>query len=76
MSALRTTSVGKPAPVIEEHFFRQATVLSIPLEIGVAMNMSEGQVRRVLSAVERLREQTPAVWAAFGDGSSTPAAST
>ncbi len=51
-----------------EYFHRQAQLMSIPLEIGVAMMMSEGQVRRVLSAAERLRDQTPAVWAAFADG--------
>ncbi|MGJ9421334.1 DUF222 domain-containing protein [Aeromicrobium sp. CF3.5] len=52
----------------EEYFHRQAQLLSIPLEIGVAMAMSEGQIRRVLSAAERLRDRTPAVWAAFADG--------
>lgn len=46
--------------LIEEYFARQATLLSIPMEIGVAMTMSEGQVRRILSAAERLRAQTPA----------------
>ncbi len=53
---------------IEEYFARQATLLSIPLEIGVAMNLSEGQVRRVLSAAERIRDRAPAVWSAFADG--------
>ncbi len=53
---------------IAEYFHRQAQLMSIPLEIGVALNMSEGQVRRVLSAAERLRDHTPAVWAAFADG--------
>ncbi len=52
----------------EEYFHRQAQLMSIPLEIGVAMNLSEGQVRRVLSAAERLRDTTPAVWAALADG--------
>ena len=51
-----------------EYFLRQSQLRSIALEIGVAMQMSEGQVHRILSAAERLRDQAPAVWSAFADG--------
>jgi hypothetical protein len=53
---------------IGEYFLRQAQLRSIALEIGVALNMSENQVHRIVSAAERLREHTPTVWAAFGSG--------
>ena len=52
----------------DEFFRRQALMRSIPLEIAVATGHSEGQVHRILSAAERLRDQTPAVWSAFADG--------
>ena len=51
-----------------EFFLRQSQLRSIALEIGVAMKMSEGQVHRILSAAERLRDQAPAAWSAFADG--------
>ncbi len=51
-----------------EYFHRQAQLRSIALEIGSTLNLSEGQVHRVLSAAERLRDHTPAVWSAFADG--------
>lgn len=51
-----------------EFFLRQSQLRSIALEIGTAMQMSEGQVHRILSAAERLRDSTPAVWTAFADG--------
>jgi len=41
---------------------------AIALAIGEAMNLSEGQVHLRLSAAERVRDRTPAVWQAFGDG--------
>ncbi len=51
-----------------EYFTRQAQLRSIALEIAVAMNLSEGQVHRRLSCAGTVRDQAPAVWAAFAEG--------
>jgi len=40
----------------------------IPLEIGQAMELSEGQVQAILFAARTARDRTPTVWAAFGRG--------
>ena len=40
----------------------------VPLTIGQAMGLSEGQARMRVSIAQRVRTQTPQVWLAFGDG--------
>jgi len=40
----------------------------IPLEIGQAMELSEGQVNSILFAARTARDRTPTVWAAFSRG--------
>ena len=40
----------------------------IPLEIGQAMELSEGQVKAILFAARTARDRTPAVWTAFRNG--------
>ncbi len=47
---------------------RQVELSVIPLTLGQAMGLSEGQVTHRLAAVERVHDQLPATWAAYRDG--------
>jgi hypothetical protein len=53
---------------IESGRLRQVERSSIPLTIAEATHLSEGQVLLRLSAADRVRDQTPAVWEAFSHG--------
>lgn len=47
---------------------RQAERSAIPMTIAEATRLSDGQVQLRLSAADRVREHTPAVWGAFAEG--------
>ncbi len=47
---------------------RQMERAAIPLTIGEAMGLSEGQVQYRLSAADTVRDQSPTSWQAFVDG--------
>ncbi|WP_370240351.1 DUF222 domain-containing protein [Aeromicrobium sp.] len=53
---------------IESPMVRLVERSAIPLEIGQAVGLSEGQVTNRLAAADRLRERTPYTWRAFRDG--------
>jgi hypothetical protein len=53
---------------LESSMRRKLERSSLALTIGEAMNLSEGQVAYKLAAADRVREKTPHVWDAFGDG--------
>lgn len=57
----RTTGVEPPMR-------RQIERSAIPMSIGEAMGLSEGQVQLRLSAADTVRDHTPTVWEAFGNG--------
>src|SRR5690349_12331543 len=47
---------------------KQMNLSAIPMEIGTAPGLSEGQVHRRLSVARRVRGQAPMTWLAFTDG--------
>jgi len=47
---------------------RQLACTMIPLEIGQAMGLSEGQVRSVMFAAESVRDRAPSAWREFVTG--------
>jgi hypothetical protein len=47
---------------------RQVEKSMIPLTIGQAMGLSEGQVQFRIAIAQRVRSRSPQVWLAFGDG--------
>ncbi len=53
---------------IDDHFHRMTTRSAIPLTLGRATGLSEGQVSSRLAVAARLRANAPGVWAAFEDG--------
>jgi hypothetical protein len=53
---------------IDDHFHRMTTRSAIPLTLGRATGLSEGQVSSRLAVAARLRAHAPGVWAAFEDG--------
>jgi hypothetical protein len=63
----RDTEYARTAS-IESPMRRTMERSAIALTIGEAMNLSEGQVVHKLAAAERIRQHTPHVWDAFGDG--------
>ena len=67
MGRFREAEMARTAHV-EPAMRRQVERSAIALTIGEAMNLSEGQVQLRLSVADRVREQTPSVWAAFSDG--------
>jgi hypothetical protein len=52
----------------ESTVLRQAERSMIPLRIGQAMGLSEGQVQARVAIAQRVRDETPQAWLAFGDG--------
>ena len=52
----------------ESSLRRQVEKGMVPLTIGQAMGLSEGQVQVRLAMARRVRSQAPQVWLAFGDG--------
>ena len=70
-SAMLDYAVGQEAAAnagASTEFARQANIAVIALEIGTATGLSEHQVHRRLTAAERVRDQAPATWLAFGSG--------
>ncbi|MET0928616.1 MAG: DUF222 domain-containing protein [Aeromicrobium sp.] len=53
---------------LESPMRRKLERSAITLAIGEAMNLSEARVSYKLAAADRVREKTPQVWDAFGDG--------
>lgn len=53
---------------LESPMRRLVEKAGIPLEIGQAMGLSEGQVMTRMAAARRVRELAPRVWQAFGLG--------
>ncbi|MET0928799.1 MAG: DUF222 domain-containing protein, partial [Aeromicrobium sp.] len=53
---------------LESSMRRRIERSAIALTIGESMNLSEAQVVHKLAAADRVREKTPQVWGAFGDG--------
>ena len=53
---------------VEPTRLRQVERSAIALAIAEATQLSEGQVQLRLSVADRVREQTPSVWAAFSHG--------
>jgi hypothetical protein len=53
---------------IESTLRRKIERSAVALTIGEAMGLSEGQVAYKVAAADRVREATPHVWDAFGDG--------
>ena len=53
---------------VEPTLRRKIERSAISLTIGESMRLSEGQVFSRLSAADSVREKTPTVWDAFGDG--------
>jgi hypothetical protein len=56
------------ADAAESPLRRQTEKSMIPLCIGQAMGLSEGQVHLRVAVAQRVREQAPQTWLAFGDG--------
>jgi hypothetical protein len=67
MLAFHDAEVAK-AESIESPLRRQAEKSFIPLTIGQAMGLSEGQVCHRLSMARRVRDRAPQTWRAFVDG--------
>lgn len=49
-------------------FARQVNIAAIAVDIGAATGLSEHQVHRRLTAAERVRDEAPQTWLAFGSG--------
>lgn len=56
------------ADLDESPMRRLAERASIPLAIGEAMGLSEGQVQQRLSLADTVRDQSPTTWSAFCEG--------
>lgn len=67
MLDFREAEIARTAQV-EPPMRRQLERSAIAMTIGEAMGLSEGQVVNKLAAAERVREKSPHVWDAFGDG--------
>lgn len=67
MLDFREAEIARTAQV-EPPMRRQLERSAIALTIGEAMGLSEGQVVNKLAVAERVREKSPHVWDAFGDG--------
>jgi hypothetical protein len=67
MLEYRDAEVARTAHV-EPTLRRKIERSAIALTIGESMRLSEGQVFSRLSAADTVREKTPTVWDAFGDG--------
>jgi len=53
---------------IEDYFERMTTRSAIPLVLGRATGLSEGQVSSRVAVANRVRSKAPNTWAAFEDG--------
>ena len=53
---------------VEDHFERMAKRSAIPLVLGRASGLSEGQVSSRVAVADRVRSKAPNTWAAFEDG--------
>jgi hypothetical protein len=63
----RDSEIARTASV-EPPMRRQIERAAVPMAIGEATGLSEGQVQLRLSAAATVRERAPLAWAAFGDG--------
>lgn len=53
---------------VEDYFERMTTRSAIPLVLGRATGLSEGQVSSRLAVADRVRTHAPNTWEAFGKG--------
>ncbi len=67
MLSFREAEMARTATV-EPPMRRQVERAAVPLAIGEATGLSEGQVMLMLSAAQTVRDQAPQAWAAFTDG--------
>jgi hypothetical protein len=67
MLAFNEAEVAK-ADAVESPLRRQMEKSLIPLTMGQAMGLSEGQVMGRVAMARRVRDHTPQVWLAFNDG--------
>lgn len=54
--------------LVEDHFERMAQRSAIPMVLGRATGLSEGQVTFRVAVADRVRSKAPNTWAAFQDG--------
>src|SRR4051794_11487981 len=67
MLSYRDAEIARTA-LVEPPMRRLIERAAIAMTIGKAMGLSEGQVHQRLAAADRVRRQSPTVWAAFEDG--------
>ncbi len=67
MLAYRDAETARTASV-EQPMRRQIERAAVPLAIGEATGLSEGQVMLMLSSAQTVRDQAPQAWAAFTEG--------